>query len=160
MRSLLKLQKRFLFTCAFQYYLVIFTRILIFKKEKPMLVQSKIHPVLSVTDLQRAKKFYGETLGLKSNGDLAEGHAVYEAGEGSFLVIYQRSDPPKAENTVASFGVDDVEGTVQWLKDRGVVFEEYDNPGLKTVKGIATIGDLKGAWFKDPDGNILAVSSA
>jgi hypothetical protein len=52
-----------------------------------------------------------------------------------------------------------VEATVRWLKNRGVVFEEYDFPGLKTVNGIATLGDRKGAWFKDPDGNILAVSS-
>jgi catechol 2,3-dioxygenase-like lactoylglutathione lyase family enzyme len=97
---------------------------------------------------------------LKSNGEVAEGHAVYEAGEGTFLLIYERSEAPKAENTVASFSVDDVEGTVQWLKDKGVVFEEYDSPGLKTVNSIATMGDLKGAWFKDPDGNILAISSA
>jgi catechol 2,3-dioxygenase-like lactoylglutathione lyase family enzyme len=112
-----------------------------------------------VTDLERAKKFYGETLGLKSDGVIAEGHAVYEAGEGTFLVIYERSEPSKAENTAASFSVDDVEGTVQWLKDRGVTFEEYDSPELKTINSIATIGDLKGAWFKDPDGNILAVSN-
>ena len=124
-----------------------------------MLVQGKVHPTLSVTDLERAKKFYGGTLGLKSNGELAEGHVAYEAGEGSFLLIYERSEPPKAENTVASFLVDDVEGTVQWLKDRGVVFEEYDLPGLKTVNGMATMGDTKGGWFKDPDGNILAVVS-
>ena len=124
-----------------------------------MLVQGKVHPTLSVTDLERAKKFYGETLGLKANGELAEGHVVYEAGAGSFLVVFERSEPPKAENTVASFAVDDVEGTVRWLKDRGVVFEEYDFPGLKTVNSIATIGDIKGGWFKDPDGNILAISS-
>ena len=84
---------------------------------------------------------------------------MFEAGEGSSLVIYQRSDPPKAENTAVGFFVDDVEATVQWLKDRGVVFEEYDFPGLKTVNSIATIDGTKGAWFKDPDGNILAVSS-
>jgi catechol 2,3-dioxygenase-like lactoylglutathione lyase family enzyme len=124
-----------------------------------MLANGKVHPTLSVTDLERAKKFYGETLGLKSDGVIAEGHAVYEAGEGTFLVIYERSEPSKAENTAASFSVDDVEGTVQWLKDRGVTFEEYDSPELKTINSIATIGDLKGAWFKDPDGNILAVSN-
>ena len=56
------------------------------------------------------------------------------------------------------FIVDDVEDTVKGLKDRGVVFEEYDFPGLKTENGIATMGNVKGAWFRDPDGNILAVS--
>lgn len=125
-----------------------------------MLSQAKVHPTLSVTDLERAKKFYGGTLGLKADGNIAPGHVEYEAGEGTFLVIYERPDAPKAENTAASFTVDDIEGVVKSLKERGVVFEEYDFPGLKTVDGIAKVGDLKGAWFKDPDGNILAVSTA
>jgi catechol 2,3-dioxygenase-like lactoylglutathione lyase family enzyme len=124
-----------------------------------MLSQAKVHPTLSVTDLERAKKFYGGTLGLKSDGNVAPGHVEYEVGEGTYLMIYERSEPPKAENTAASFTVDDIDSTVKWLKDRGVVFEEYDFPGLKTVDGIAQIGDLKGAWFKDPDGNILAIST-
>jgi catechol 2,3-dioxygenase-like lactoylglutathione lyase family enzyme len=124
-----------------------------------MLAQGKVHATLSVTNLERAKKFYSDTLGLQSQGNIADGHVVYEAGDGTFLVIYERPDPPKAENTVASFSVDDVERTVQWLKDRGVVFEEYDFPGLKTVNSIATLGELKGSWFKDPDGNTLGISS-
>jgi predicted enzyme related to lactoylglutathione lyase len=118
-----------------------------------------VHPTISVTNLKRAKKFYGETLGLKSDGEMAQGHVAYEAGDGTFLVVFERPDPPKAENTVASFLVDDAESTIKSLKDRGVVFEEYDFPGLKTVDGIATIGEFKGGWFKDPDGNILAVTS-
>jgi len=56
-----------------------------------------------------------------------------------------------------TFEVDDVEMAVKELRDRGIVFEEYDFPGLKTVDGIAEIQGAKGAWFKDPDGNILAV---
>jgi catechol 2,3-dioxygenase-like lactoylglutathione lyase family enzyme len=128
-------------------------------KETEMLTQGRVHPTISVTDLERAKEFYGGTLGLNANGHIAEGHIVYEAGDGTYLVVFQRSDPPKAENTVASFTVDDAEGTIKWLKGRGVIFEEYDSPGLKTVDGIATIGNFKGGWFRDPDGNILAVSS-
>ena len=123
-----------------------------------MLSQGSVHATLSVTDLTRAKKFYGETLGLSSNGDLADGHVEFEAGNQTVLVVYQRSDPPKAENTAASFIVGNVEETVNWLKGRGVVFEEYDFPGLKTVDSIATMGNVKGGWFKDPDGNILAVT--
>ena len=124
-----------------------------------MLDQSNVHAVLSVTNLGRAHEFYGETLGLKLNGEIADGHAEYEAGGGTVLLVYERPDPPKAENTVASFVVSDVEETVKSLKDRGVVFEDYDFPGLKTVDGIATMGDIKGSWFKDPDGNTIAVSS-
>lgn len=123
-----------------------------------MLSNSKVHPTLPVTDIERAKKFYGKTLELKLSKELAQGHLLYDAGEGTFLIVYERNTPSRADNTAASFIVDDVESTVQGLKDRGVVFEEYDLPGLKTVNGIATMGNIKGAWFRDPDGNILAVS--
>ena len=125
-----------------------------------MLSKSKAHPTLPVTDIERARKFYGETLELKLREELAAGHLLYDAGEGTFLIVYERPTPTKADSTAASFFVDDVEATVKGLKDRGVVFEEYDFPGMKTVNSIATMGNVKGAWFKDPDGNILAVSEA
>ena len=120
--------------------------------------KAKAHPTLPVTDIERARKFYGETLELKLREELAPGHLLYDAGEGTFLVVYERPTPTKADSTAASFIVDDVEATVKGLKDRGVVFEEYDFPGLQTVNSIATMGNVKGAWFKDPDDNILAVS--
>ena len=125
-----------------------------------MLSKAKAHPTLPVTDIERARKFYGETLELKLREELAPGHLLYDAGEGTFLIVYERPTPTKADSTAASFFVDDVEATVKGLKDRGVVFEEYDFPGLQTVNSIATMGNVKGAWFKDPDGNILAVSEA
>ena len=118
-----------------------------------------IHPTISVTDIERAAKFYGETLDLETIGEMAEDHVAYQVGENSYLLVYKRADPPKAENTAASFVVEDVVATVEWLRGRGVVFEEYDMPGLKTENGIANMGETKGAWFKDPDGNILAVSN-
>jgi len=123
-----------------------------------MLSKGKAHPTLPVTNIERAKKFYSETLELKLREELAPGHLLYDAGEGTFLVVYERPTPTTADSTAASFIVDDVEETVKELKDRGVVFEEYDFPGLKTVNNIATMGNVKGAWFKDPDNNILAVS--
>jgi catechol 2,3-dioxygenase-like lactoylglutathione lyase family enzyme len=124
-----------------------------------MLNQFPIHPTISVTDLEKAKSFYGETLGLKSKGEIADGHIQYEAGNGTVLLVFKRKNPPKAENTVASFWVDDVESVVKELRERGVKFEELDSPELKTVDGVATMGEVKAAWFKDPEGNILAVSS-
>ena len=123
-----------------------------------MLSKAKAHPTLPVTDIERARKFYGETLELKLREELAPGHLLYDAGEGTFLIVYERPTPTKADSTAASFFVADVEATVKGLKDRGVVFEEYDFPGLQTVNSIATMGNVKGAWFKDPDDNILAVS--
>ena len=125
-----------------------------------MLRNSIAHATVSVTDLARARSFYEGKLGFTPKGEIVEGHVVYEAGEGSMFVVYERNDPPKAENTAMGYEVTDVVATVKWLKEKGVVFEEYDFPGLKTVDGIADVGGNKGAWFKDPDGNILAVSEA
>jgi catechol 2,3-dioxygenase-like lactoylglutathione lyase family enzyme len=125
-----------------------------------MLSKGKAHPTLPVTDIARARKFYGETLELKLREEITDGHLLYDAGEGTFLVVYERPTPSTSDATAASFIVDDVETTVKGLRDRGVVFEEYDIPGVTWDNGIATMGDLKGAWFKDPDGNILAVAEA
>ena len=97
---------------------------------------------------------------LKLREELAPGHLLYDAGEGTFLIVYERSTPTTSDATAASFIVDDVETTVKGLKDKGVKFEVYDLPGVEWTDVIATMGTLKGAWFRDPDGNILAVSQA
>ncbi len=125
-----------------------------------MLANAAVHPTLPVVDLARARKFYEEKLGLKvERVDPPPAAGVrYWAGEGTKIYIYQRG-ATKADHTAASFEVDDVEATVKELKAKGVVFEEYDMPGLKTVNSIFTMGEMKGAWFKDTEGNILAVSN-
>ncbi len=123
-----------------------------------MLTNAAVHPTLPVVDLARAKKFYEDKLGLKVVRTDPSPGAMLQCGKGTMLYIYQRG-ATKAEHTVASFIVDDVEATVKELKAKGVVFEEYDTPGLKTVNSIFTMGEMKGAWFKDTEGNILAVSN-
>ncbi len=123
-----------------------------------MLASAPIHPTLPVVDLARAKKFYEEKLGLKVIRTDPSPGAVLQAGEGMILYIYQRA-ATKADHTAASFTVKDVEATVKGLRAKGVVFEEYDMPGPKTVNSIFTMGEMKGAWFKDTEGNILAVSN-
>ena len=120
-----------------------------------MLADARIYPTIRVTDLERSKHFYGETLGLKPKSIGVTGHTAFEVGDG-FLVIYE-GPPSKAEHTLCAFDVKDLEEVVRDLRSRGVVFEEYDFPGLKTVNGIADMGGERSAWFKDPDGNILAV---
>lgn len=113
---------------------------------------------MPVVDLERARKFYEEKLGLKAvrvDPPPAPG-VMYEAGEGTGLYIYQRA-ATKADHTVATFEVDNVEAEIKDLKAKGVVFEEYDLPGLKTVNSIATMGTIKGGWFKDSEGNILGI---
>ena len=116
-----------------------------------------VSPEIPVTNLEQAKRFYEGVLGLKpATGLEAPGHFFYEAGGGTQLGIYERG-PSKAEHTLAAFNVSDVDAAVRDLRAKGVKFEDYDFPGLKTVNGIATLGNWRGGWFKDPDGNILAV---
>jgi catechol 2,3-dioxygenase-like lactoylglutathione lyase family enzyme len=121
-----------------------------------MLADSRVGPTLPVVDLVRARKFYEEKLGLQAV-EMPEG-VMYECGQGSGLVLYQRDTPTKADHTAAGWEVDNVEELVQTLGAKGVVFEQYDMPGLKTdEQGIATMNGAKGAWFKDTEGNILSV---
>ncbi len=79
-------------------------------------------------------------------------------GHETNLILYRRDTPTKADHTAAGWMVDDIEEAVRDLRARGVVFEQYDMPGLKTnEQGIADSGTIKGAWFKDTEGNILSV---
>ncbi len=125
-----------------------------------MLINASVHATLPVVDLERARKFYEGKLGLKVIRTDPSPGAVLQAGEGTTLYIYQRA-ATKADHTAASFTVKDVEAEVKELKAKGVVFEEIEIPsmGIKTVDGIATKGELKAAWFKDTEGNILGVSN-
>lgn len=113
--------------------------------------------VLPAVDIERAMKFYGETLGLEIERGQVPGYFTVHAGSGTSILVYER-ERTKAEHTVAGFTVPDVEATVHELRERGVVFEEYDMPGLKTVDGIAMQGPSKSAWFKDTEGNIIAIA--
>jgi catechol 2,3-dioxygenase-like lactoylglutathione lyase family enzyme len=112
--------------------------------------------ILPVVDLERARKFYEEKLGLQAV-EIPEG-VMYECAQGTGLALYLRDTPTKADHTAAGWEVDSVEELVQTLGEKGVVFEQYDMPGLKTdEQGIATMEGAKAAWFKDTEGNILSV---
>jgi catechol 2,3-dioxygenase-like lactoylglutathione lyase family enzyme len=113
-------------------------------------------PTIAVSDMDKAKEFYGGTLGLTAKDERSDG-IRYEAGGGTLLLVYTSQFAGTAKSTSMSFEVADLEKSVEELRGRGVVFEDYDMPGLKTVNGIAEIQGVKGAWFKDPDGNILAL---
>ena len=115
-----------------------------------------MHATVAVTDLDRAKKFYGETLGLSAKEERSDG-VIYESGE-TWMLVYPSSFAGTNQATCMTFEVSDVEKAVEELAGRGVTFEQYDFPGMKTdARGIAEIQGERGAWFKDPDGNILAV---
>jgi catechol 2,3-dioxygenase-like lactoylglutathione lyase family enzyme len=128
-----------------------------------MLDQASIAAVVPVSDIEAAIRFYGETLGLRlgeRRDDLPENReAEFTAGAGT-LFAYESVGAGQSRHTVAGFRVDDIEAVVAGLRDRGVTFEEYDLPDLKTENGIASIGDVRAAWCKDPDGNIIAIESA
>jgi catechol 2,3-dioxygenase-like lactoylglutathione lyase family enzyme len=126
-----------------------------------MLTNSPIRPTIPVVDLNRAKRFYETTLGLKpvpdnNDDDAASGIAVFECGNSTLIELYQRG-PSKADHTVATFEVSNIEDEVNTLRGKGVNFEEYDMPEIKTQNGIATQGSVKAAWFKDSEGNILCI---
>lgn len=124
------------------------------------LANHKVSVVVPAQDLDRAKRFYEETLGLKLAMEI-EGGVAFEAGEGSGIFVYPRPGGQPAEHTVGSWQVADVETAVAELSDAGVAFEVYDMPGLKTdERGIAEMGGTKGAWFKDSEGNIFSINEA
>jgi len=93
---------------------------------------------------------------LKVKDERSDG-VTYEDAAGGWFLVYPSQFAGTAQSTYMSFEVSDVEQAVKELRERGVTFEEYDMPGLKTVNGIAEIQGVKGAWFKDLDGNILSV---
>jgi predicted enzyme related to lactoylglutathione lyase len=121
-----------------------------------MLSKAPIRAYIPVSDVARARKFYEQKVGLKPKLELAGG-VVYECG-GVEAFMYPTPNAGTSKASQAFWEVDDVEAEVAELKARGVVFEEYDMPGLKTKNGIATGGGAKTAWFKDTEGNILAIS--
>jgi catechol 2,3-dioxygenase-like lactoylglutathione lyase family enzyme len=114
-----------------------------------------MHPTLPATDLERAKAFYTEKLGLTPAREMPGG-LVYEGGGGWFL-LYPSGSAGSGQHTQAGWQVDDIDAEVAALKERGVVFEEYDYPTFKTVDGIAATGNTKAAWFKDSEGNLLGI---
>jgi hypothetical protein len=85
------------------------------------------------------------------------GGVVYECANGSWIFLYKSAGAGTSTASQAFWQVKDVDAEVRDLKSRGVVFEDYDMPGIKTVDGVANMGDTKGAWFKDSEGNIFAL---
>ena len=122
-----------------------------------MLKNSAIVPYIPVANVARAREFYERKVGLTVKEEYAGG-VIYECGKGSWVFMYRSAGAGTSKASTAFWTVADVTAEVAELKQRGVVFEEYDTPGFKTVNSIATGGGAKTAWFKDSEGNILAIS--
>ena len=122
-----------------------------------MLSRSPITPALPYDGLRTALTFYGRKLGLKRiGGSVKKGYLEFAAGDGTSFGVFE-SDSKKSDDTAAMFEVADLAREMAALRKKGVRFEEYDLPGIKTVNGVATMGQEKAAWFKDPGGNVLGL---
>ncbi len=119
---------------------------------------NRVSAVLCSTDLARSQDFYENKIGLRLSPETIKNHLLFECGDETTLLVYGRPAPNRADHTQVRFWSEDLEADVQALAAQGVVFEEYDFPTLKTVGGIATTPGIgKSAWFRDPDGNTLAL---
>jgi catechol-2,3-dioxygenase len=120
------------------------------------LSSSQITVMLPVKDIGRARSFYENQLALSSGMEKSDGRVVYRSG-GTEIALIPKEDGTKAEHTAVSFKVRDIRETISALEGRGVVFADYDLPGLKTVDHVCVLGSEKAAWFSDPEGNILCL---
>jgi catechol 2,3-dioxygenase-like lactoylglutathione lyase family enzyme len=123
-----------------------------------MLKDNDVTACLAVKDMDAAKKFYGETLGLEVGMD-SPGGTFYKSGSnGTGVFVYPSANAGTNKATAAAWNTQDVEGLVEELKGKGVTFEHYDDmPGTELQGDVHVMGDIKMAWFKDPDGNILNI---
>jgi catechol 2,3-dioxygenase-like lactoylglutathione lyase family enzyme len=122
-----------------------------------MLAKSPVTTMLPVIDLDRARDFYERKLGLRPGGMRPDGKFVYTCAGGALLALFPKPNGTRADHTAISFQVPDINAAIRDLKRNGVVFEDYDLPGLKTVDHVCVLGAEKAAWFKDTEGNYLCI---
>jgi predicted enzyme related to lactoylglutathione lyase len=121
-----------------------------------MLQQSPIYVYFPARDMARARQFYESKLGFVPQQEVSGG-VVYAFGGGTAAFLYQTPNAGTSKASQAFWAVDDVDQMIDDLKRRGVVFEDYDMPGERSPAGAITAGGAKAAWFKDSEGNILAL---
>lgn len=122
-----------------------------------MLSQAKVTAMLPVIDMTRARGFYEGKLGFRPDGPKPDGRYEYPLSDGLALALIPREGGTKAEHTALSFEVRDISERIRALQQAGVVFEDYDLPGLKTVEHVCVLGSEKAAWFRDTEGNYLCL---
>ena len=114
---------------------------------------------IAVKDLAKARKFYEGTLGLKEVGNEGEEVVAYRSGSSTILVYQSQYAGTNKATAMTWTAGQEIDGIVGDLRGKGVKFEHYDMPGMKREGDIHVAGDLRAAWFKDPDGNILSIVS-
>ena len=119
---------------------------------------NRVSAVMCSTDLDRSQQFYEDRVGLKLSSATIKNHLVFDCGDGTTLLLYGRPSPNKADHTQVRFWSTDIAADVEELTGRGVDFDLVEFGDLKMVDHVLTSpGTGKSAWFKDPDGNTLAV---
>jgi catechol 2,3-dioxygenase-like lactoylglutathione lyase family enzyme len=121
-----------------------------------LLSNAPVTTMLPVKDLQRAREFYERRLGLAAGEEKADGKVVYQVG-GARIALFPKEEGTRAEHTAVSFEVSDIALAIRDLEARGVRFEDYDFPGLKTENHVCVLGSEKAAWFMDTEGNCLCL---
>ena len=116
-----------------------------------------IYTVLPAADLNRARAFYREKLGLEPTLE-KPGMLAYSGPSGYIFQLYETSNAGTAQNTQMGWSTSELDADMAELRERGIVFEEYDVPGLTTVDGVAEVGTERAAWFKDSEGNTIVIS--
>jgi len=122
-----------------------------------MLGDNRISAVLVSSDLERSQQFYEDKVGLRLSPETIKNHLVFEGGNGTTLLVYGRPSGNKADHTQVRFWTSDIAKDVAQLAENGVTFEEYDTDAFKTVDHVVTSPIGRSAWFKDPDGNTIAL---
>jgi catechol 2,3-dioxygenase-like lactoylglutathione lyase family enzyme len=123
-----------------------------------MINDNKVSAVLVSTNLGQAQRFYEDKIGLRLSPATIKNHLVFECGDGTSLLIYGRPGGNKADHTQVRFWSTNIETDVAELDARGVTFEEYDTETFKTINHVVTTAGIgRSAWFKDPDGNTIAL---
>lgn len=122
-----------------------------------LLAAAPMTTILPVRDLPRARQFYEQSLGLHALGAQPDGKFVFQCANGALLALFPKAEGTKAEHTAVSFEVHDIATVIAELKERGVMFHDYDLPGFRTVNHVCVLGSERAAWFSDPEGNILCV---
>jgi catechol 2,3-dioxygenase-like lactoylglutathione lyase family enzyme len=119
---------------------------------------NRISAVMCSTDLARSQEFYERKVGLRLSEATIKNHLVFECGDGTTLLLYGRPSPNKADHTQVRFWSSDIAADVRELADRGIDFDTVEFGDLKMIDHVLTSPGIgKSAWFKDPDGNTLAL---
>ena len=122
-----------------------------------MLTKAITTTMLPVADVERASRFYADMLGLHLRTTAADGTPIFDAGNGDGIGLLPSEPGSQSARTVLSFEVSDLTAEIRDLEGRGVRFEDYDLPDLKTENHIASMGNERAAWFTDTEGNILCL---